>query len=549
MYEFVLNDKRYKVPDNAFVQCQEYQISHEKAQELFALAIDSGVPVTQQIASKILRAEHTEKGKKFIEEFAVRGAIKGAFKMKFNEENKQDLISRFRQDNRFHGRVPRIIDSITRVSDFMIKNMVDNNVEGQSHEDGVAMINADLVSKFSIPTMQRMLANKCPQTLAVYLYMNFTPEKCLQITSDIDNTHNIVNLLITADKEHDQMSRDAATWLAEHLETDKEFSKKIVKNADRLGIDTKDTVDKVEVKLTNLKSLKEVERIEKQYKKAGFKLKNCTCELKGVGRVVEDNRYMAYIMQPTDERQIMLGYDTHCCQTFEGIGESAMMHGLVNPKAGFLAIEEKSTGKIKAQAEIWEENENSLVFDNIEFANDADIGLYKDILSKWLQTCEYDNVKMGAGYNELKYEGNFRSAGGVKPSVTPYEIFVICYEQESEAPIFKSEEEAKAALDSGEVTYFDYVYCDSENESYWMKCGGTLEPFFQSEAERIQSRIEQDLQRIDNENIRVCIGSLIEEGIMTPNSPANHEEPDDPDSGDLGDCSHEIEEEEELPFF
>lgn len=544
MYRFTVNDKTYEVPYEYFRDCSQQEILLDRAHEIMAEALDAGIPMSEQIASKLFRAEHAGKTDKFIKNFPIRGTIKGVFAMKINEENKADIKHRFEADNRFHGRVPRIIDSITRVSDFLIKNMVENGMIGESLEDGAAMINEELVSRFSIPTMQGMLANKCPQTLAVYLYMNFSPEKCLQISSDIDNVHNIANLLITADKEHDQMSRDAATWLADHLETDKNLSKKIVKNADRLNIDKKDTIDKVEVKLTNLKSLKEVDRIEKQYKKAGFKLKNCTCELKGVGRIIENDKYKAYIMDPTDERQLMLGYDTNCCQTFEGIGESAMMHGLINPKAGFLAIEEKSTGKIKAQAEIWEENDNSLVFDNIEFANDADIALYKDILSKWLKASEYQDVKMGVGYNALKYEGNFRSAGAVKPSVIPYEIFVISHEQESEAPVFKSEEKAKEALESGQVTYYDYVYCDSENDSVWMKCEGVLEPYFKTEEEIRRDAIISDLAQIENDAVRIGLSNVLE--VESPNFlPREATGIPIPEMEDEA----EMEEDEPLPFF
>ena len=62
----------------------------------------------------------------------------------------------------------------------------------------------------------------------------------------------------------------------------------------------------------------------------------------------------AYIMDGQDPRQVMLGYDTNCCQHLNGAGETAMMYGLANPDAGFFVIEDKETGKILAQAETWE---------------------------------------------------------------------------------------------------------------------------------------------------------------------------------------------------
>lgn len=69
---------------------------------------------------------------------------------------------------------------------------------------------------------------------------------------------------------------------------------------------------------------------------------------------VELGRYRAYIMDGQDPRQVMLGYDTNCCQHLNGAGETAMMYGLANPDAGFFVIEDKETGKILAQAETWE---------------------------------------------------------------------------------------------------------------------------------------------------------------------------------------------------
>ena len=156
-----------------------------------------------------------------------------------------------------------------------------------------------------------------------------------------------------------------------------------------------------------------------------------------------------------------------------------MMHGLLNPKAGFWILTNKNSGKVLAQAEIWEENDNTIVFDNIEFANDADIGLYRRAIGKWLEESHYANAKMGAGYNQLIGQmDSIRSCDPVKPSVTPYEIYVISHEEESEAPVFDSVKEAREALASGRVTYFDYVYCDSENRAYWMKENGRVEPYF-----------------------------------------------------------------------
>ena len=47
----------------------------------------------------------------------------------------------------------------------------------------------------------------------------------------------------------------------------------------------------------------------------------------------------------------------------------------------------------------------ALVFDNIEFADDKSIEDYKEAIGVWCQACDYQNVIMGAGYNEMDFDG------------------------------------------------------------------------------------------------------------------------------------------------
>ena len=78
-----------------------------------------------------------------------------------------------------------------------------------------------------------------------------------------------------------------------------------------------------------------------------------------------------------------------------------MMFGLVHSRAGFWVMEDTKTGKILAQAEAWldDQNESTLVFDNIEFADDKDVSNYRDAIGAWCEKCQYQNVIMGNGYN------------------------------------------------------------------------------------------------------------------------------------------------------
>lgn len=270
----------------------------------------------------------------------------------------------------------------------------------------------------------------------------------------------------------------AGDWISNHADTNEKLLKKVAKRADELTINEDTTIDAVKAQLGKLSSLSEVQKIEKQYKECGFKFRDCKFDLK-FSDTIHDH-YRMEILRPGDTRMVYLGDYTNCCQRLYDVGESAMMHGLLNPKAGFWCMTDERSGKVVAQAEIWEKEGDSdtLVFDNIEFANDADIALYKDAIAAWLTESPYVNIYMGTGYNQMLYNGNFRQVEPLHPGVTPYEIYVISHEEESEAPVFKSEKKAKEALEAGTVTYYDYVYCDSENRMVAMKENNVLEPYF-----------------------------------------------------------------------
>ena len=507
MVTWTVNDKNYEIEEQFFYNDEGEMISSERKKELLAFAFDHDIPITNEVVGKIYNLEHRggDRAIDYIENFHIRGSL-NKMPLEVNEEDKEEISECFRNSNRFRGRVPRVIDSLTRVYTFFKSQLLP---EGVFEESGITA--EDFVSKFNINAMQTMLGAKVPETEAVLLYLRYDANQCTSFAGKIDAIENICSLIMRSYMDNNPALLTAADWIAEHTSTDVETLKKVKKNADRITIDKNATVESVETKVNNLKTESEIKKLEKVYKKAKFKFNKCKCDLKDVEKIVTHGRYNAYIMRGNDERQVILGYDSFCCQKLEDVGESAMMHGLLNPKAGFWIIEDKQSGQIKAQAEVWEENENTLVFDNIEFANDADIALYKGIINEWLSETSYQNCKMGAGYNSLRNRGSFRSCGGVMPTVTPYEIFVISHEQESEAPVLKSEKEAEELLQKGidnnippftlgnkdiGVTYYDYVYCDSERSAYWMKEDGIVETYFsgvinQRTGEQIFNNIKQ----------------------------------------------------------
>lgn len=449
-------------------------LSWTKKTELLCAAVDEGIVLTNRFVRELYRAEHKNKADKLIGKFKAFGELK--CKYQHGESLVPVLEESFKNDKRFKGRVPGIVREMAAVCGYYRVPV------------------EDMVSRFSIQPVKTLKNAGLGSAEAALLCAVLPSDKLAVVTNHPDKAHYVSKLIGKARDPKSECVRsrerymNAALWVCDHLQTDEGMINKVVKNAEYIRITPNLSVDAVEVLLDRVKSVSEIKKIEKAYKKPGFKFSDCRCDLRM--SAIECGKYGARILQANDPMQVMLGYATDCCQYLGEAGESSMMHGLINPKAGFWVLTNINSGKILAQAEVWEENEDTLVFDNIEFANDADIALYREAIGAWVRNSSYPNIKMGMGYNEMVHEvyegGSLRSCGRCIPPVTPYEIFVMSYEEDAEweGKPFKNEEEARQALENGDVTYFDFVYCDSENQSVWMKENGVVEPYFNHAEDR-----------------------------------------------------------------
>ena len=377
------------------------------------------------------------------------------------EEIEEDLSEQFKA--KFRGRVPGIVHAMAIAS--CIYNIPTE----------------EIVTAFNINNARLAMNHLSPLETTILLH----GAKSINTPSlyDSDVSKYAVKCYCYAMRDNGGYYKSAGDWIANHPHTSEKLLKKISKKASDLTIDKDSTIDSITAQLGKISSVSEVQKIEKAYKSCGFKFRDCIFDLKFTDVIYD--KYRMEILRPGDTRMVYLGYDTNCCQILGDAGESAMMHGLLNPKAGFWCMTDERTGRVVAQAEIWEkENDpDTLVMDNIEFANDADVGLYRKPIGKWLEASGYKNVYMGVAYNQFFQDSAYLTTHeAIRPWVTPYEIYVISHEQESEAPIFKNVEDAEKALASGEVTYFDYVYCDSERQTVVMKENNIVEPYFIAES-------------------------------------------------------------------
>lgn len=220
-------------------------------------------------------------------------------------------------------------------------------------------------------------------------------------------------------KEHSdpEKTRGYVDFMVNHPDTNEELLSRLDAAHSALALTGDTSVAQAKVQLEENRSLAEVAKIRDEYPK--FNLSDLKCELKNAD--VHLDGCHAYIMKADDPRQVMLGYDTSCCQHLGNVGESAMMYGLLHPQAGFFVIEDEKSGKILAQGESWERDPDTLVFDNLEFADDRQVGQFAPILAKWADTVGYSNVYTGIGFNQLTEDNaqKIRREKGIVPPSDP----------------------------------------------------------------------------------------------------------------------------------
>ena len=349
---------------------------------------------------------------------------------KIDAEMKEHLLQLFKKNTTSCGVVPHIMDALTIACtalhippEQLVKAFEDKRFRNAI----IAMRTCHHVNHFF-------------DMEAVLFALNFDIDYIKQAVLEHPYKDYASALLCEGYKSKKESLINIAKWIIKHPDAKNITIQKLFSYKNRINITPETSMEKVLTLFSHCAAKMEVKRIEDEYKLNEFKLKNCKCNL--IKTKVELGKYKAYIMDAKDPRQVMLGYDTCCCQHLGGAGENAMMYGLANPDAGFFVIENKETGKILAQAETWtysasESSDNLvkiesdtkekgldaiekiLVFDNIEFADNRDIDQFIPILAKWCEASPYSDIVMGDGYNKIKSE-ELRHIEGIEP---PYTLF------------------------------------------------------------------------------------------------------------------------------
>ncbi len=333
---------------------------------------------------------------------------------------------------------------------------------------------------FDYKKVRSLLENGMPwiDTVIVTTFLDISYQQKAQ------NCQNLQNHLkrILEKWKTNGINEEELKWAINHPDTNEKNLLIVLENFDTFSLNANSKLSYVLKKVLESEARLEIKRIEAKYK--NFTFDECKFNIKK--SEIEINDRKAFIMDKNDERMVMLGEYTNCCQHLGSAGETAMMHGLINASAGFWAIEDKD-GKIIAQAEIWETDEKTLVFDNIEFADNRDIDDLRDNIYAWLKTTKYENIIMGLGYNEMN-TNNLPTAPAQHPPITPEEVFILDNNRH-----FKTLEETKEYMKTHSLNYEDCgIYTDADRRCVYLKKNDEI--FLKPKNSNLDSIIEKAIK-------------------------------------------------------
>ena len=300
-----------------------------------------------------------------------------------------------------HGFVPKVVETVAMVGEYM------------------KIPPEDVAKHFNVRALKQMLRGTNDWVQA-YVGSQMSSDDRGRFLKN-QNRYLIVKNYI--DKKGNDKAKDTMTWMLRHPETSPEMLKNIAFNEDDLDLAPDTTVYEVEKQLMTVKAKGVQREIENKYK---IDLDDMEYDIRhSYAKNPDNNQVARTLLKGEEPEMISLGELTCCCQEFGEAGETAMMYGLIHPEAGFWVIEDDK-GKVLAQAEIWEphNDHDTIVFDNIEFADDRDISTVMDTLVKWCEGSKYENVIMGTRYTNIDSR-SFPRANGQTPALTPEDICIL----------------------------------------------------------------------------------------------------------------------------
>lgn len=298
-----------------------------------------------------------------------------------NLKNSDDFLmadEAFKKANR--GRSPRVLPEMimawrnyyhtSKLTSKEIKEIVDN----------FTLASLSQIAKYNNPALY-ILANE--------LHFNEIPKEHIEVFASYLTVNDVKRLeekgFIDWYKDNHELG---ASYLSSTLEA--------VDNIDHFDIGK--TAQQLIYEKSQKRGLAEAEEIKRRY---GIDFADNVVAIPGRGVRATDGKNVMYMLKPDDARNITVGYDTHCCQHLGGAGGTCMLDAISNPSSAITVIEDVKTQKIKAQAWTrYDSLSDTLVFDNMEFANDGEVQSFSPLITAWSMAMPEKNIHVGTGFNQ-----------------------------------------------------------------------------------------------------------------------------------------------------
>jgi hypothetical protein len=300
----------------------------------------------------------------------------------------------------FHGHAPRVLEEYMagELIDFGTKeyNPIKGAMGGYYIKDYYKAFDEDkekvadfAVKNFDQKNISKIAAYKNPALFALSNYLNFS--ECR------DDHIALFGTMIGANVES-LIIRGFPEWYLAHKDTNvSDLARLLNVNFRTFNKFDKDkTADDLINEVLFADAIKDQKAFETKYH---VKFDDNCVAIRGRGVVAKQGKLKMYMLPAKDLRNFTVGYDTHCCQHFGNAGETCVLKIITDPFSACVVIERD--GAILAQSFVWtDEALDTLVFDNVEFADDRNIKQFSDLFAAWAKAMPYKNIHVGVGYNQ-----------------------------------------------------------------------------------------------------------------------------------------------------
>ena len=426
-----------------------------------------GIPINENTVKFGIDMEHRSEISQWVYEYPIFGTMHLPASVRVADKATEDRLRQcFAVQRRTKGRVPQILRRLA----------VTACVCGIPPER--------LAETFDVEYTQNRLNKKIPIVPAEACRCYYDRGVCNMLIQKGKVSVMAEAISLYNKSGHQAYYKFLTDFILSHPDTKTEDLQYAVAHAEEIPMRAETTLAQIRQHRTYTENLAEVTKIEAEYGKVvpDFRLSDYPCNLDLTGIIY--NGMTARVLDLSDGKDVALaarlGSLTHCCQRLGRSGETAMMHGFLNPDAGFWVIEDKD-GNIKAQAEIWEADGGILVFDNIEFANTDSEHMaeraeqLRGIIAAWAMKSGYENIIMGCGYNELGTE-TMEKAPIPKLILTPAEVFAL--QRNNGAHVFfDNVDAAEKYMRTPQYEPENFVYTDTDEECVYIKKNGTVSDY------------------------------------------------------------------------